>query len=320
MSTRTKRPSNRSAKPANTKNRWYITLFLVLVTTFSGLAIFNNLSDNEIGEWSEKASTKKILDQAPSATNSSGSGSSKTPTQDYDFTVKPGFAYPAPRPVDEIIRHKTYTLSYNNDAKQAWWVAYIVNVEDISGSANRKEERFVIDKKVKRGSAEPEDYKSSGYDRGHLLPAGDRKATPQAMTETFLMSNVSPQRPSLNRGVWKDIEEQVRKWVKKEGRLFITTGPVLKPLPKNYIGVNNRVLVPEYFYKVVLDADAPEYKMIGFLVPNEGANEPMETYILSVDEIEEFTGLDFYPELPDEIENELESKVQKEKWFKRKKR
>ena len=227
----------------------------------------------------------------------------------------PGIGYPAPVLGEQIIRHRAYTLSYNEDAEQASWVAYTLSSENFKGQINRKEqhEQFVSDGEVETQSATPQDYAHSGYDRGHLAPAGDMKFDEQTYAESFLMSNMSPQRPGLNRELWRRIEEKVRRWQRRDKYLFVVSGPVLrKGLPT--IGPD-QVAVPEEYYKVVLDLSAPDIKMIGFLTPNANSKLSVEKFVVSVDKIERETGLDFFPQLPDELEDRLERDVATRRWF-----
>lgn len=233
--------------------------------------------------------------------------------EDFDFTRIPGFAYPKCVLDEQVVRHRTYTLGYNEDAEQANWVAYILTKKDVEGTASRKDDRFKEDLQVKSRSAQLEDYKNSGFDRGHLLPAADRKGSEADMAETFLLSNVSPQVHAMNSGIWEHAESQVRDWVRSYGKLYVTTGPCLKPLPTETIGPN-AVAVPKYFYKVVLYADGKNSKMIGFWVPNRNVKEPLSAMVKPVKEIEKLTGIDFYPELPDKLERKLEAQADITTW------
>jgi len=218
---------------------------------------------------------------------------------------------PKPKPDELIIRHVGYILSYNESHEQANWVAYELTLEEVNGSFKRTND-FRTDPMVKTGSATLADYKGSGFDRGHLAPAGDMKWSPMVMSESFYMSNMSPQRPSFNRGVWKRLEEQVRKWAVVNKSIYITTGPVLvHGLIK--IGSDD-VSVPEKFYKVILDYQEPELKGIGFILQNEGSKEPLQNYAVTIDKVENVTGIDFFYNLPDEIEEEIESKIDLSRW------
>lgn len=211
-----------------------------------------------------------------------------------------------PQSSGEIVRHLYFILSFNPQHKQANWVYYQPRVE---GGIAVRTNNFREDKMVSSGSAKPSDYLKSGYDRGHLCPAGDMTQSIEAMSETFYMSNMSPQIPAFNRGIWKSLEEQVRKWGEKE-QIYVVTGPVFKDR-KGYIG-ENKVTVPGYYYKVVYSPSRGQ--MIGFVLPNEKSYRKFADHIVSVDSVENLTGIDFFPQLPDSLENRLESWSDYSKW------
>jgi endonuclease G len=138
------------------------------------------------------------------------------------------------------------------------------------------------------------------------------KFSAQAMSESFYMSNVSPQLPGFNRGIWKKLEEQVRDWAIENKTVYITTGPILeKGLPT--IGPN-QIPIPKAFYKVVLDYSQPDIKAIGFIIPNQGSSLPLSNYTIPIDDIEKRTHIDFFSKLPDEIENRIEQTVCNQCW------
>jgi endonuclease G len=165
---------------------------------------------------------------------------------------------------------------------------------------------------VTTGSAALSDYAGSGYDRGHLCPAEDMSFSIEAMSETFYLSNMSPQDPSFNRGIWSSLEGLVRDWAIAYDSIYVITGPVLTS-NKGSIGAN-KVTVPKYFYKVILDYSQPGIKMIAFLLPNEKGILSLVQYAVTTDSVELVTGIDFFPALPDDIENMLESACEPEKW------
>jgi len=221
------------------------------------------------------------------------------------------FNYLPTSTTNQIIKHNTYTLSYDEKYEQAEWVAYELKKEHLSRT-NRKRPLFQLDQKVSTKSAHWKNFKNSGYTKGHLLPAGDRKYSSNAFIETFLTSNISPQEYNFNAGVWNRLEQKVRYWVNKERHLYIVTGGVLKE-DLTTIG-SEKVAVPKYFYKVLLDYSKPEIKAIGFLVPHEKSNKSLFDFVVSIDSIEELTGIDFFPELSDELENELERSSNYKNW------
>ena len=157
---------------------------------------------------------------------------------------------------------------------------------------------------VKTNSADDHDYEGSGYDRGHLAPAADMGWSTITMAESFYFSNMSPQLPAFNRGIWKRLEELVRSWAIENKAVYVVTGPVLTSnLPS--IGPD-KVSVPKYFYKVILDYTDPDIKGIGFILPNASSGAPLQNYAVTIDSVEKVTGIDFFPALPDKQEKKIE--------------
>ena len=212
---------------------------------------------------------------------------------------------------NQIVHHQNYSLSYSEEHEQAEWVAYELKESQLS-SVNHKRPYFEIDKAVKTGAANWRNYKKSGYDRGHLCPAGDRRFSKEAHDETFLTSNISPQNHAFNAGVWNRLEQKVRYWAKKNKGVFVITGGVLKN-GLNSIGDEN-VSVPEQFYKVLLDNTKGEIKILAFLLPHEDSKLPLYKFVVSVDTIESLTGIDFFPQLEDNIEDKLEKSSSYKNW------
>jgi endonuclease G, mitochondrial len=218
---------------------------------------------------------------------------------------------PAHSPDDQVIHHSAYVLKYNERYEQAEWVVYRITDEYLLGAVERTD-NFRTDKTIKTGSASLTDYKGSGFDRGHLAPAAAMKWSALAMSESFLMSNMSPQRPGFNRGIWKSLEGIVRGWADENDEIYVVTGPVLRGnLPT--IGPNE-VAVPEFFYKVILDYRKPELKGIGFILPNQSSKSALRTFAVSIDSVERFTGIDFFPVLEDSIEEGIESVLMMGEW------
>lgn len=218
-----------------------------------------------------------------------------------------------PTPIDgcKVIEHEYYSLCYNEAHEQASWVAYAISFEMLRGGAERKD-NFRADPLVSTGGAELIDYKGSGYDRGHLAPAAVMKANTLSMSESFFMSNMSPQVPGFNRGVWKELEAWVRgraMYVTQfDTVLYIVTGPVLTDDLKT-IGPN-KVSVPEYYFKAIYNPiDHNSTAGIGFLMKNEPSKlEPTsDVFRVSIDSIEVLTGIDFFPLLDDLRENQIEA-------------
>ncbi|MDO9275673.1 MAG: DNA/RNA non-specific endonuclease [Lutibacter sp.] len=211
----------------------------------------------------------------------------------------------------QIIHHQFYSLSYNEKYEQAEWVAYELTQKQLSGIPIKRP-YFENDPKVTTQSAHYKNFKKSGYNKGHLCPAGDRKFSVEAYHETFFTSNISPQTYEFNGGVWNRLEEKVRYWAQKYQKLYIVTGGVLTPHLKT-IGTE-KVAVPQYFYKIILDYHGAETKAIAFLMPHEKSDKGLYQFVVSIDEIEMLTGIDFFPELPDEVENKIEKSSDYKNW------
>lgn len=217
-----------------------------------------------------------------------------------------------PFPAKDLIRHTYYSLSYNENYEQANWVYYTLTDSMVLNGTEERSNSFKMDGLVTTGSAKSSDYTKTGYDRGHLCPAADMGFNLKAMQESFLMTNISPQKPDFNRGIWKELETEVRKWAKKEHKIIVVTGPVFKDT-KGTIG-KEEVLVPGYFFKIIYDA-TDEPKIIAFLLPNEKSDRPITDFSVTTDEAEKLTGFDFFSQLPDSLETKIEAKVELAGWF-----
>ena len=208
----------------------------------------------------------------------------------------------------EYVEHSRYSLSYLEEHEQAEWVYYKLNYNLLKGNTERSD-NFRVDLSISTGSASLNDYKGTGYDRGHLAPAGDMKDSYISMSDSFFMSNMSPQLPSFNRGGWKRLEALVRSWAEKNELYIVTAGILKESLSK--IGTNG-VSIPEHFYKVIYVPSSS--KMIGFLMPNTKINLDLSYYAKNVDEIEKLTGIDFFYNIDDDLEDRLESELRIDNW------
>ena len=212
---------------------------------------------------------------------------------------------------EQIIHHDYYSLSYDEAHEQAEWVAYELKKSHL---ARHDYDRpyFEVDRAVKTKAAHWRNYKNSGYDRGHLCPAGDRRFSEAAYEETFLTSNIAPQVHEFNSGVWNRLEQKVRYWANRYDGVYVVTGGILKNGLKT-IG-DDRVSVPQQFYKILLDNSGGNTKIIAFLMPHQDSKKPLYEFVVSVDEIEVLTGIDFFPQLPDEKERRLEKSSSYKGW------
>jgi endonuclease G len=221
--------------------------------------------------------------------------------------------YPKDNLDDTLLRYTGFTISYNEDNEQPAWVAYILTADEVQSGNEDRSENFRPDKNIATGSATLKDYSGSGYDRGHMAPAADMKWSKVTMSESFLLSNMSPQEQGFNRGIWSRLEAKVRDWAVKNDSLLVITGPVLRGINK-YIG-ENRVGVPGYYFKVIADISAPSYKVIAFLLENRSSTADLMDYAITIDSLEKVTGYDFFPSMPDkDMAERMEKNIYKRLW------
>jgi len=211
----------------------------------------------------------------------------------------------------DIVQHSHFSLSYNERYEQAEWVAYVLQKEHLTYD-DRKRPYFIEDPYVSTKSADWRNYKGSGYDRGHLVPAGDRRFSKQAYDETFYTSNISPQDREFNAGLWNRLEKQTRIWAKRYKTLYVITGGVLASGLEE-IG-DEDVAVPDYFYKVIAKENGGDLEVLSFLMKGEEQNKPLQKFVVPLDRIEELTGIDFFYELNKKTQATIEHEVVLKNW------
>ncbi|MCW2120808.1 DNA/RNA non-specific endonuclease [Flavobacterium sp. 7A] len=236
-----------------------------------------------------------------------------TDTKENTVNIQEEWTYFLPSSTtNQIVNHEFFVLSYNEKVEQAEWVAYELKKEYIKNN-DFKRPYFIEDPKVITRSADWRNYKNSGYDKGHLCPAADMEFSRAAYNDTFYTSNISPQKHDFNGGIWNRLEQKVRYWAEKENGIIVITGGVLKNTSKT-IGTQ-KVVVPNFFYKIIFENEKGKQKMIAFLIPNEKSNKPLYEFVVSVDTIEKMTGIDFFPKLDDKVENALEKNTDTRLWL-----
>ena len=213
---------------------------------------------------------------------------------------------------EQILKRVAYTASYNSDLRIPNWVAWQLTGAHTEGKNKRAGVKFHEDMDVPMPRAVDFDYVRSGYDRGHLCPSADNRWDATAQEQSFLLTNVCPQDHNLNVGDWHELENLCRKWAKTYGSIYVVAGPVLFKGKHKTIG-KNKVTVPETFFKVVLCMEGKP-KAIGFIYRNESGNRPKSYYVNTIDDVERITGIDFFPALPDNVENEVEATSRLEDW------
>lgn len=216
--------------------------------------------------------------------------------------------YGIPGKADYIVDRVGFAIGYSVANKQPRWTVYCLTREEVSKSNLPRLSTFYSESTIP--TAKPENYRRSGYDMGHMIPAEDMSFSPDAMQDSFCMFNVCPQVPAMNRGIWKRLECWIRIVAVRYGEVWVITGPVLHKCERR-IG-NNAIPVPNAFFKVVY---VPEpRKMIAFLIPNQESKSSIFTFAVTVDTVETLTGLDFFSMLPKPMQQELESKINISDW------
>lgn len=237
---------------------------------------------------------------------------------------------------EQLLSRVGYVTSYNKGTRCPNWVAWHLTKEHTEGSHPRSgvpyydhegkaigigyvtpetcRGPYFFDREAEKPSPTVRDYPNNNYgmSHGHMCPAGDNKWSKAAMNQSFLMTNMCPQDEELNKGDWRGLEERCRSWAKRYGDIYIVAGPLFQESKGRTVG-ENKVRVPDAFFKVILClSDSP--KAIGFIIPNTGDHHELRHYVCSVDEVEAQSGIDFFPNLPDDVEEEVECVSDLEKW------
>ena len=249
--------------------------------------------------------------ESPSANRNSDTESDLESSVEIDSIFEICKPAPLSSVSEQIIKKKAYIVSYNKDTKIPNWVAWHLTSDHSDGPIERSN-AFYEDGEVPIPRATNEDYRGSGWSRGHMCPAGDNKWDLEAMTQSFSLINVCPQDASLNSGLWNSIEIDCRNWAKRFQDIYIICGPVFYNQEHETIG-SNKVFVPEAFFKVVLCLNGTP-KGMGVIVKNTAGTKKKDLYYNSINQVERITGMDFFPILPDEIEDEVEANLDMELW------
>lgn len=314
-----KKTLGRSFGVLNTLKRMFIGSCIVVACFIGLLYVYNYFypatDKQSVGKEQKKHSDVPKTAVSPKTTSKKPASSTPSSTSTRTFKLPAYAEIPKlqAKRKEQIIKHEGYTVSYNSDYRIANWVAYELTAEEAKSKKTERSNKFVSDPDVKGATATNEDYTRTGYDRGHLAPAGDMKWSAKAMRESFYLSNICPQEPGLNRGIWKELEEQCRLWAMDNGSLLVVTGPVLTEDMKR-LG-KNRVAVPKSFYKVLCYNSGGNYLGIAFLFDNKYyENGSLYSMAIPIDSVEKVTGIDFFPTLPDDIEKEMEASVEFGGW------
>lgn len=204
----------------------------------------------------------------------------------------------------QIKDYTGFRLSFNKDNHTPNWVAWELLGSETDGSEPRAK-KFWTDSDID-GCATTDDYRYSGFDRGHMCPAADQKWSAEAMYDCFTLANITPQDNKLNSGAWKTLEDKERVWARRDSAIVIVSGPLYAASDTQRIGATG-VRVPSAFFKVLAAPYLDEPRGIAFVYPNTTAPGNMENYVMTIREVEGLTGLDFFHNLPDDVEEAVET-------------
>jgi len=272
---------------------------LVWVAAFAvmgALYVFSRNANGETGD--ERAAVEKQGAQEVSATEEAD-----------------GLELPATTGDGQLLKRTAYTVLYDSGTRLPRWVAWHLTAAHTDGEHNRSGLKFAEDTDVPEPRATNDDYRNSGYDRGHLCPSGDNKWSREAQLQSFLYTNCCPQVHSLNAGEWNELEQRCRLWAEWFGDVYIASGPVLDESVKHKTIGPHKVAVPERFFKVVLRMSETPVA-IGFVCDNEDGGKQLADCVVTVDEVERLTGFDFFAALPDDVERKVEAEASLKDWRK----
>lgn len=237
---------------------------------------------------------------------------SATPSEDADWAealiVTTDPAIPA-----RIKEYEGFIVSFNKENKTPNWVAWELLGTETEGAGTRTN-KFWTDVEIE-GCPDTRDYRGSGFDRGHMIPAAEQKWSPEAMHACFSMANICPQDHSLNSGAWNTLENKERAWARRDSMLLIAAGPIYEETDTLRLGKNG-VRVPSAFFKVLAAPKADPPRGIGFIYPNMSAPGNMRVYAMPIREVEKATGSDFFSSLPDSLEKLIEESTSFAEWDK----
>lgn len=281
--------------------------FLTVISLLACMAVTktcdNIISLTDTGEPASENTGTQAADGenvTPPAAEIDGDGTAGT-------EKRTAYELPATRKGEMIVSHTGFTISYNKANNTPDWAAWQLTASHCDGPVERSR-KFWADPYIPRPyRVEYYEYKGSGYDRGHMCPAGDMKWSEKAMHDCFYMSNMCPQTSELNSGAWNKLEMKCREWAEQEGALYIVCGPIYKSGNRETIGIEHAIRVPDEFFKAVLSLRKGQEKAVAFIFRNDDSSQSYKTAATTVDHVEESTGLDLFHNLDDETEEKVEA-------------
>ncbi|MGY6560174.1 MAG: DNA/RNA non-specific endonuclease [Nitritalea sp.] len=219
---------------------------------------------------------------------------------------------PEVRPDRFLLTYDCFLIAFDSLSRNAKWVQYLLTRERLGDGVERKG-NFRMEPRIRELSPRDTDYRGTGFDRGHLAPAADMSHAEQCMYESFFLTNVSPQVPAFNRGVWKRLEDWVRTTTVEKDSIWVLTGPVLG-LGAARLGASELV-IPEAFFKVLYRPDAAGGQGLAFILPNAAGTGDLRQFARPIREVEALTGLNFFPVFSPALSARVEEEVDWRYWF-----
>lgn len=286
-----------------------IPIFLTLCATLLVTSACDRIERNRAAFNSGQEAQASTATSSPvTSTSHNSTARASSPVDKAEIPVNPA-GLPS-----QIKEYEGYTVSFNQQTGNPNWSAWELTADETDGVSSRSKEKFWQDPDI-GGCMTTKDYTNSGFDRGHLCPAADMKWSAQAMTDCFSMANITPQNHSLNSGAWSTLEKKCRLWAQRDGSLLIAAGPIYENATETI--ANGKIKVPTAFFKVIAAPYIDSPRGIAFVYPNQSAPGNMNVYAMSIDEVEKMTGYDFFANLPDDVENAIESTYSFREWDKR---
>jgi endonuclease G, mitochondrial len=219
-----------------------------------------------------------------------------------------------------VLKRLGYTCSYNPQTRQPNYVSWALTPDRLEGDVKRSDSFTEDPDLAENQQSWLEDYRGSGYSRGHMCPAADNKWNKTAMEQSFLLSNICPQTQTLNGGDWEELESACRGWVKRDGTtLYIVCGPLFDNVKHSKI--HKRVAVPERFFKAIVCLNKGEERGIAFVYSNNADNYPMSHYVCTIDQVEKLTGFNLFRSVPQPLQDKIEASSNLNDWkYKKKKK
>jgi len=211
-------------------------------------------------------------------------------------------------PTVKVFKYSGLVLGYNNDRKTPDWVSYHLTGVYINGEKFLDRRRFKPDPAIEdKNKVRTSDYTRSGYDRGHLAAQADMKGRDLLCeSEACYLTNIAPQKPGFNRKIWLNLEKAVRKWTLIYNESWIITGSVFDD---DHTYIKDKIEIPDAFYKIIVIKENTSYRSNAFIIYQDDESYNLEEYLVSIDSVESATGIDFFSDLEDNLENKFEANI-----------